>query len=51
MHCIYLCYLTKNNFFVSANVSTIGAVDLGQIPVMLDENFTLFMKNLLIFAS
>ena len=30
---------------------TLGAFDLGQVPVMLDENFTLFMKNLLIFEN
>ena len=33
------------------SVDRIGAFDLGQVPVMLDENFTLFMKNLLIFVS
>ena len=31
-------------------IATIGAFDLGQVTVMLDENFTLLMKNLMIFA-
>ena len=32
-------------------VEQIGVFDLDQVPVLLDENFALFMKNLLIFAS